>query len=240
MRASLIAPPMRLPISWRRAAALWVLALVGMVALGMTGRGELPARPSPAAEVAATAAVLPPQADRAVDPLTARRTATRTVIDGIAAGIPFAWVAARVYDDGAEPAVLDSVELVDGSPGLAVLRTAIVPDSAVFAGASRASDEALLALAREYPVRGSAVRPVTDPAWRGGAWLVLVLAVPTPGDYVVDSLLLRYHVDREEFAAGQETALEICAGAVIEDPSEGCPWAPTPGAPRRAFQSRPA
>jgi hypothetical protein len=111
-----------------------------------------------------------------------------------------------IYNSSRHKAVLDSVELVDPTPGFAVVATSADRPS-------RDAPEGLVARSPHYPPGlGLTLHPLDGfvvPAARGSdadavnataVNLVLGLRIPAERRYRFDSVIVRYHVGSEHFA----------------------------------------
>ncbi len=225
------------------ATGVAIAAVTAVAAVADHPSGTVPSTALGAPVVADTAASRPPgRTPRfdafAGDPVTARNSATRAFLDGIASETAFGWTAIRVFNDAGDDALFDGVDLVEASPQIQLLATTIVPMDV--AGASDLEPFDPLAYALDHPLSGSSLGPSAMPGWTDGAWIVLLLSVPDPGDYRVRSVRLRYRLGGDAFSTEQQASLEVCAGAVVGTAGDPCPWLFAPSPARWAHTSRPA
>lgn len=138
-------------------------------------------------------------------------------LDSIAPGTPFVWSNMRLYNNGHEEAVIDSVELVGATPGLRVLGMGALPVTSfgsVVVSGQPAPDNITSAVAR-FPLVGASLPGDTTRDSARWTWAAFILSVPSNGAFRVDSVDVTYHVGTREYRKSIASSLEVCAGGPL-------------------------
>lgn len=142
-------------------------------------------------------------------------------------GETFAYGLPVVINSGDEPAVIESIEPVDPTPGLRVVQTRISGSKRkhYFFASGRWLDRSLFT--DLHPVSGFVVHPENVTGWERGAELIFALRADEPGRYVFKAVAIDYHVGGREHRAVLDIGLGVCVTKGRKMPEKDCNDPPT-------------
>ena len=128
-----------------------------------------------------------------------------------------------VYNRGNRPATLDSVSLVEQTPGLEVVESyANGPERKYLLNATTDSWPAPRIYTDLRPVRGTVVAPRSEREGERGIEFVFVLRVPSVGAEQFKGVQVDYHVGDERHRSVLWEGARICARKRVPDPPPRC------------------
>jgi hypothetical protein len=162
-----------------------------------------------------------PQGGDPVALVTGPDSTTGVVLDNTVPGTPFA-IGVQVINGASDAADVESIELIDPTPGLAIdgtapfegtpnalgLGTVMLVTPEILSGIEARQDDAFI---------GSRATP----GWTNGGWLVFVLRTPSDGCYEASGVRVRYRVGDVSYETDLPASLGVRTGATLS-PDEVC------------------
>ncbi len=127
-----------------------------------------------------------------------------------------------MFNSGSVPVVLTRIRLVDPTPGLEVVGTAVGGPDRELLTLDRAPDWPSKAFTDQHAVAGFVVAPSSLPDGERGVELLFGLRAARPGSYQARAIAVEYAVGEEEHVAYVRRGVNVCVSSEDSEPVSDC------------------